>query len=167
MDVLTVAIGILLVILGVGLALLIWRNGQLSARVEGLAQLMGHQAAAFRAALERQADQFTRDLGQVHREATLRIAAMRNEWVDVRQRWTLTAAALITAKSWIRELVATLRQHNIAVPVPPNVEEIPRGDESVYFTEMEAAGEYRLDDLIAEVTKENELNGTESPYGGP
>lgn len=165
MDLLTLTIWILIFILVVGLLVVVWRNGQLNARIDGLAREMAHQAQDFTQALERQADQFTIQLGQVTRESTLKIAAMRNEWVDVRQRWTVTANQFLLAKEWIRMLVAELRRNNMAVPVPPNVEEIPRGDESVHFPEMEAAAEYRLDDLIAEVTAENDLEGME-PLNG-
>jgi hypothetical protein len=165
MDLLTITIWILILVLIVGLLVVVWRNGQLNARIDGLSEMMEHQAKDFTAALEKQADTFTVQLGQVTREATLKIAAMRNEWVDVRQRWTVTANQFLLAKEWIRLLVGELRRNNLAVPVPPNVEEIPRGDESVHFPEVEAAGEYRLDDLIAEITAENDLEGLE-PLNG-
>jgi hypothetical protein len=146
MDFLAVTIWVLILVLIIGLLILVWNNGQLRARLDALER-----------ALEKQADQFMIQLGQVEREATLKIAAMRNEWADTRQRWTLTGSHLSTAKNWIRMLVATLRQHNIAVPIPDNIEEIPRQDETVHFPEIEAAAEYRLDDLIAEVAEANKL----------
>lgn len=163
MDLLTVTIWVLIVVLIIGLLILVWNNGQLRARLDALDTMLAHQADDFRLALERQADQFMIQLGQVEREATLKIAAMRDEWANTRQRWTLTGSHLATAKTWIRMLVTALRQHNIEVPVPDNIEEIPRNDETVHFPEIEYAAEYRLDDLIAEVVQENELTGTEHP----
>lgn len=155
MDLLTVITWLLIVLL----MLMLWRNGRLSARLDGLAEMMKHQAQDFKEALERQADDFQKQLISTRRLSIAEIAKMRNEWVDVRQRWTNTANQFLIAKEWIRMLVAELRRNNLAVPIPPNVEELPidrRPDESVHFPELDESREYRLDDLIAEVAKENE-----------
>jgi hypothetical protein len=140
---------------------MLWRNGRLSARLDGLAAMMKHQAEDFNQALERQASDFQEKLISTRRLSIAEIAKMRNEWIDVRQRWTNTANQFLIAKEWIRMLVSELRRHNLAVPVPPNVEELPidrRPDESVHFPELDESREYRLDDLIAEVRSENILD---------
>jgi hypothetical protein len=157
MDLLTVITWLLIVLLMV----MLWRNGRLSARLDGLAAMMKHQAEDFNQALERQASDFQEKLISTRRLSIAEIAKMRNEWIDVRQRWTNTANQFLIAKEWIRMLVSELRRHNLAVPVPPNVEELPidrRPDESVHFPELDESREYRLDDLIAEVRNENILD---------
>lgn len=96
-------------------------------------------------------------LASVTRESDLEVGSVRKEWLNTRQRWTLTANQLITAQSWITLLIDALRKNNIMVPIPPNVETLDRRpDESVYFNEIERAAEHRLDDILTESRRINE-----------
>ena len=85
-----------------------------------------------------------------------KLAKVRMEWVNTRQRWLGTAMQLLTAKTWIQMLIAALRESNICIPIPPNIEEIPIRDESIHFDEIERMAEYRLDKLIKEAMEANE-----------
>lgn len=84
-----------------------------------------------------------------------KLARVRAENINTRQRWLLTGMQLLTAKNWIQLMIPVMREAQLCIPIPPNIEEIPMRDESIHYEEIERMMEYRLDDLIKEATDAN------------
>lgn len=149
----------------IGIGLFVWliiSNIRIAKLQRMLGQLETHIKAFEKQTTHMKSD-FAEQFAAAQREYDLKLANAVQEWLNTRQRWTLTASQLLIAKNWIRMMVDSHKTNNLPIPLPPNVEELHRGDESVYFTEIERATEYRLDDLVKEAIDANAAFSNTTP----